>query len=99
MPTPAAGLERERRWWRRPGAAAGSLAALHVGQSATLLGFRDSMSTETTRRLFDLGFTPGAHIELLRRAPMGDPFIFRVADTEIALRRRQAESICVAIDS
>lgn len=92
-------VERVRRWWRRKDAAAGSLAAQRVGQSGTLVGFRHSMGTETIRRLFDLGFTPGARVELLRRAPLGDPFIFRVADTEIALRRRQAEAIWVTADA
>lgn len=85
-----------RRWWRRSHHAAGTLAGLRVGQSGILVGFRDDMGTETMRRLFDLGFAPGAAVELVRRAPLGDPSIFRVADTEIALRRRQAEAIRVA---
>lgn len=95
----ASSVQRAHRWWRREGVASGSLAAQRVGQSSTLLGFRTTMGTETMRRLFDLGFTPGARVELLRRAPLGDPFIFRVAGTEIALRRRQAEAICVAVDA
>ncbi|SDB80367.1 Fe2+ transport system protein FeoA [Raineyella antarctica] len=47
------------------------------------------------RRLFDLGFTPGATVSKIRRAPFGGPAVYRVADYEIALRPAQARTIVV----
>ncbi|GAB49877.1 FeoA family protein [Mobilicoccus pelagius] len=81
---------------RRP--LGGSLAALPVGAHAIVTGVGGDFDPAAARRLVDLGFAPGAHVEVLRRAPMGDPTVFRVADTEIALRRRHAESILVQAD-
>ncbi|CAM3875303.1 FeoA family protein [Mesobacillus thioparans] len=45
------------------------------------------------RRLLDLGFVPGAIVEVLRKSPLGDPIAFRVSSTSIALRKE--ESICI----
>lgn len=47
------------------------------------------------RRLCDLGFSPGTEVEVLRRAPLGDPVVYRIRDFEICLRDRQAASIRV----
>ena len=49
------------------------------------------------RRLFDLGFHPGLEVELVRKAPMRDPLVFRVADCEIVLRKRDAARILVHV--
>ncbi len=70
------------------------LDALPTGEAAPILGFdRDDV---VTRRLFDLGFTPGESVERLRRAPLGDPLMFRVGGIEIVLRRAEARRILVA---
>ncbi|WP_141201713.1 FeoA family protein [Paludifilum halophilum] len=45
------------------------------------------------RRLLDLGFIPGAVIEVLRKSPLGDPTAFRVSHTTIALRREESSKI------
>lgn len=42
------------------------------------------------RRLMELGFLPGAQVEYVRRSPFGDPRVFQVDGTEIALRRETA---------
>ncbi|MBO3725074.1 ferrous iron transport protein A [Actinomyces bowdenii] len=49
-----------------------------------------------TRRLQDLGIMPGRPIKVLRRAPLGDPTVFLVADYELCLRKRDAALIQVA---
>ncbi len=70
------------------------LDVLPTGEAAPILGFdRDDV---VTRRLFDLGFTPGESVERLRRAPLGDPLRFRVGGIEIVLRRAEARRILVA---
>lgn len=77
------------------GAAALTLAQLGAGQRATVTGYDDRMEPSTARRLFDLGLTPGIEVEMVRRAPMRDPVIFRVGDYEIALRTAQSRGIHV----
>jgi ferrous iron transport protein A len=48
---------------------------------------------EVANRLRQLGFRPAANVEVIRRAPLGDPTIYRVQDTELCLRRREARLI------
>ncbi|CAH0244775.1 Fe(2+) transport protein A [Peribacillus frigoritolerans] len=45
------------------------------------------------RRLLDLGFVPGAVVEVLRKSPLGDPIAFRVSQTCIALRKEESQKI------
>jgi Fe2+ transport system protein FeoA len=45
------------------------------------------------RRLFDLGFTPGALVECAFHSAFGEPTAYRVRGTLIALRLEQARRI------
>jgi ferrous iron transport protein A len=45
------------------------------------------------RRLLDLGFVPGAIVEVVRKSPLGDPIAFRVSQTLIALRMEESQKI------
>lgn len=45
------------------------------------------------RRLLDLGFVPGALVEVIRKSPLGDPIAFRVSQTSIALRKEESLKI------
>jgi ferrous iron transport protein A len=47
------------------------------------------------QRLLELGVTPGATIEVIRFAPLGDPIEVRVRGYHLSLRRREAEAIWV----
>ncbi|MGC4378726.1 FeoA family protein [Fictibacillus sp. Mic-4] len=42
------------------------------------------------RRLLDLGFIPGAVVEVLQKSPLGDPVAYRVSNTTIALRKEES---------
>lgn len=55
----------------------------------------DSMGLEGVmrRRLLDLGFVPGAVVEVMRKSPLGDPIAFRVSQTTIALRKEESSKI------
>lgn len=44
-------------------------------------------------RLVELGFTPGAPVQLLRRAPFGGPLQVQVRDFVLSLRRADAHAI------
>jgi ferrous iron transport protein A len=51
---------------------------------------------ELERRLIELGFVEGADVELLHQGLFGrDPIAVRVADTTVALRRREAMAVLV----
>lgn len=73
-----------------------SLASARVGERLRITGLGDS-DEASARRLFDLGLVPGAEVTLVRRSPLADPAIYRVADYELALRRAQAQMITVEV--
>jgi ferrous iron transport protein A len=70
-----------------------TLADLDRGQRATVAGYGDAVEPAVARRLFDLGLVPGTEIAVIRRAPLGDPAVYRVGDYEIALRSAQARCV------
>ena len=76
-----------------------TLADLAAGAVASIVEVRDDAQPATARRLVDLGFAPGAQVSVVRRAPMADPVIFRVAGAELALRRCQARCIQVRVEA
>lgn len=51
------------------------------------------------RRLMVLGFVPGTRVEVLRRAPLGDPTEYALRGVRISLRRSEASliKICEAM--
>ncbi len=61
--------------------------------SVVITGYDASADPATVRRLIDLGLTRGARVEFVRKAPLRDPIVFRVAGYDIALRRAQARMI------
>lgn len=71
-----------------------TLEELAVGEAAAVMAF--DADDVVARRLFDLGFAPGESVVRLRRAPLGDPLMFRVGGVEIVLRRAEARRILVA---
>lgn len=51
---------------------------------------------EIARRLDDLGVRKGVEIEVLRRAPLGDPTVFELHGYQLCLRRAESARIQVA---
>ena len=64
------------------------LTTLNRGESAVL--DRIDLPEDDARRLMELGFLPGHTITSAHAAPGGDPKVFRVDGSEIALRRETA---------
>ena len=50
---------------------------------------------DAVRRLMDLGLIRGTTLELVRRAPLGDPLEVRLRGFMLTLRRLEAEHITV----
>ncbi|HTX33808.1 MAG TPA: FeoA family protein [Bryobacteraceae bacterium] len=76
-----------------PDALSGTLVDLHRGDAAIL--DRIDLPGEDARRLMELGFLPGATVTAGRSAPGGDPQVFQVDGSEIALRRETARRLKV----
>lgn len=47
------------------------------------------------RRMLDMGFVPGAAVTVIRKAPLGDPIEYRVKETAVALRQKDANTVLV----
>ena len=45
------------------------------------------------RRLLDLGFVKNAEIMVLQKSPLGDPVVYRVSETTVALRKEESAKI------
>jgi ferrous iron transport protein A len=86
-----------------------SLASLHKGArgvvSAITLGsvaevtFGDVAGSTIARRLLEVGFVPGEHIEVIEEIrPGGDPIAVRIGSSIFALRRREAQAVMVQLE-
>ena len=69
------------------------LAQLRPGKRAIVVGMSAQANPMVANRLGQLGFRAKARVDVIRRAPLGDPTIYRVQDTELCLRRREAQLI------
>lgn len=68
-----------------------TLVDLRRGDAAILE--KIDLPREDARRLMELGFLPGARITAGLSAPGGDPQVFQVDGSEIALRRETARRL------
>jgi ferrous iron transport protein A len=69
------------------------LSDLKVGETGVLVAL--DLPESVQNHLMHMGFVPDAHVTALRRAPAGDPTVYRVDGMEIALRHETADSIRV----
>ena len=67
------------------------LSEVRVGGSGTLE--RLDLPEDISDHLAHLGFLPGADFEVLRRAPAGDPTVYRIDGIEVGLRKETARHI------
>jgi Fe2+ transport system protein FeoA len=67
------------------------LSELKVGETAVLLAL--DLPESVQNHLMHMGFVPDAHVTVLRRAPAGDPTVYRIDGMEIALRHETADAI------
>lgn len=62
-----------------------TLAELRHGVRAIVHEFK--LAPHVSEHLMNLGFIPGVEVEVSRSGPGGDPRVYRVDGTEVALRR------------
>ncbi len=73
-----------------------NLDSLAPGRHAIVGAIDSALPADLASRLLELGFEPGADVELLHRAPLGgDPLAVRVGGTQVAIRRALARAISV----
>ena len=68
-----------------------TLAQLREGESGTL--DRLELPEDVARRLMELGFLPGHVVVPARSAPGGEPRVYQVDGSEVALRRETAKRL------
>jgi ferrous iron transport protein A len=70
-----------------------TLAELRAGESGTITGFVSE--SQATQRLMQLGVLEGEHVDVIRRAPAGDPIEIRILGYSLSLRGAEASLVCV----
>ena len=75
----------------KPRETARNLTDLKRGEHGVL--DRIDLPEEEARRLMEIGFLPGHTVTPAHAAPGGDPRVFRVDGTEVALRRETARKL------
>jgi ferrous iron transport protein A len=56
-------------------------------------------NTVMTKRMMEMGITPGVPIRVIKSAPFGDPIEVRVRGYNLAMRRAEAESVKILTDN
>ena len=72
------------------------LIDLKIGEAGTIDHI--SLPPADEHFLMRIGLVPGAQVRFSRRAPLGDPSVYSVDGTEIALRAETARHIIVQRD-
>ncbi len=67
------------------------LAELAVGHRARVTQVHGE--GDVSRRLLEMGLTPGADVTLVGQAPLGDPLEFELRGYHLSLRRSEAERV------
>jgi len=66
------------------------------GQFVSVVGVVGDEDDPIARRLNDLGVRKGVQIEVLRRAPLGDPTVFELCGYQLCLRRTESVRVEVS---
>jgi Fe2+ transport system protein FeoA len=73
------------------------LNGLTVGHTGRVVSITNC-ERELKRRLLEMGFCNGARVEVVRRAPLGDPIEYRLRGYHLSLRADQASFIRIQPD-
>ena len=70
------------------------LHKLGIGCHGTVVGVNGDQPLR--RRLLEMGFCNGVDVEVVRRAPLGDPIEFRLRGYHLSLRADQAQHVLIS---
>ncbi len=69
-------------------------AQLKYGEKVKINGV--DAAHPSSRRILEIGFTPGQEIELISKSVFDDPLAFSIRGTLIAIRKNEADCIKVS---
>lgn len=69
---------------------------LKIGQSGKITGI--SSNGKIRRRLLDMGLTPSASVELVKKAPLGDPLYIHVRNYALSIRVSEAKEVQIVLE-
>ncbi len=72
-----------------------SLDSLKPGESGTVRGF--TQEDAIAYRLMQMGFIEGEKIDVIRRAPAGDPIEVKILGYSLSLRASEAQTILIEL--
>jgi len=67
------------------------LSEYAVGKKARITGL--SMTDSYRKRMMDLGLMPGTEVQVVRKAPLGDPIVVRFRGYQMSFRLSEASHI------
>lgn len=70
-----------------------SLEKLDIGNKVVVKNL--DKDSAVRRRLLDMGITPGVTVEIIGKAPMGDPIEIMVRGYKLTLRKKEAQGILI----
>jgi len=71
-----------------------TLWELKENETGTIISLAEDRNG-LSKRLMDLGFTPGCAVTCIRISPLGNPAAYRIRGTLIALRKKDAALIII----
>ena len=74
-----------------------TLSHANAGDQLTVLAI-DASKADISERLYALGIFPGAALQVLRRAPLGDPLQVKAGQTLVSIRLQEAQAVVVSIN-
>jgi ferrous iron transport protein A len=72
-----------------------TLADLSPGQSAEVLSVAGAPAL--VQRLYEMGLLEGERVDVVARAPLGDPIEIRFGNSRLSLRKTEAANIGVLV--
>lgn len=76
-----------------------TLCDVEVGQCVCIRNYKGGCK-KTRRRLLDLGLTPRTEVNIVQKAPLGDPILLQIGESNLSLSLSEAAHLEVdAVDS
>lgn len=69
-----------------------TLADLNLGEKAIIKGFSDA---DIAQKLIEMQCIPGEAIQVVKKAPFGDPIIINVSNYDLIIRKSEAQLILI----
>ena len=72
------------------------LDEFRIGEKGTIV--KVNGEGKLRRRLFDMGATPGAKVQFIKKAPLGDPLEVHIRNYVLTLRKSEASLLIMEVE-